>query len=67
MIASDEELNLVIIEGEDSQISSEMLNIMRAFTDFINEENCNYIVSAMFHTEPEIVTNFCKMFVKSTH
>lgn len=67
MIASDEELKIVIIEGEHSQIGSEMLNLMRAFTNFINKENCEYLVSSMFQAEPEIIINFTKIFDKSTH
>ena len=68
MIASIQELGITTICGDTEEIANEMLVIMKGFADDLAKtENGKEVVNIMFHTEPEIVTNFCKVFVQSTH
>lgn len=68
MIIADEDNERVIFAGTLDEIGDDMINIMEKFTKYIAETpEGKELVSAMFEADPEIVTNFMKTFVKSTH
>lgn len=68
MIIADRENGILAFQGRASEIGDELMNIMEEFTHHIAKTpEGKELVSAMFHADPEIITNFTKLFVQSTH
>lgn len=68
MILSD--LNRgVLIKGSPDEIADDMLNIMLHFVEDIYNgvPEGKVIVNSMFYADPELITDFTRMFVKATH
>ena len=68
MIISDAEKGILAVCGESDQVGQEMLQIMKAFVNEISgAPHGKELIDEMFHQHPDVVTNFCPMFVKSNH
>lgn len=68
MILSDSNRG-VLIKGTPKEIADDMLNIMLHFVEdiYYNMPEGKDIITQMFYADPEIVTDFTRMFVKATH
>lgn len=68
MILSDSNRG-VLIKGSPDEIADDMLNIMLHFVEDIYNgvPEGKIIVNSMFHADPELITDFTRMFVKATH
>lgn len=70
MIYCDIEDGKAILNGDIESLKIEMLKIMEAFTTFTQSTPDEIFgmkaIKEMFEEEPQIVTDFTKMFVKAT-
>lgn len=70
MIYCDNEEGKAVLNGNVEDIKIEMLKIMEAFTTFTQSTPDEIFgmkaVKEMFEKEPQIVTDFTRMFVKAT-
>ena len=68
MILSDSNRG-VLIKGSPEEIADDMLNIMLHFVEdiYYNMPEGKEIIAQMFYADPEIITEFTRMFIKATH
>lgn len=68
MIIADSNNGILAFQGTSAEIGDELMHIMDEFTRNIARTSSGKdLTSAMFHADPEIITNFTKLFVQSTH